>query len=58
MMEQIKADIIHNFNTNPKFKPSDTFKLFTTSEDPIIKKCYKNQYFQIKNKLYKLNDNK
>ena len=58
MMEQIKADIIHNFNTNPKFKPSDTFKLFTNSEDPIIKKCYKNQYFQIKNKLYKLNDNK
>jgi len=58
MMEQIKADIIHNFNTNPKFKPSDTFKLFITSEDPIIKKCYKNQYFQIKNKLYKLNDNK
>ena len=58
LMEQIKADIIHNFNTNPKFKPSDTFKLFTNSEDPNIKKCYKNQYFQIKNKLYKLNDNK
>ena len=56
MMDSIKEDIINQFNINPAFKPADTFKLFTTSDDPIIKKCYKNQYFQIKNKLYKLND--
>ena len=56
MMDRIKEDIINNFKINAAFKPADTYKLFTTSEDPILKKCYKNQYFQIKNKLYKLND--
>ena len=57
IMTNIKQNIIDNFNTNPYFKPSDTFKLFTTTEDPIIKKCYKNQYYQIKNKMYNLNVN-
>ncbi len=55
IMANIKQHIIDNFNTNPYFKPSDTYKLFTTTEDPIIKKCYKNQYYQIKNKMYNLN---
>ena len=55
IMINIKKDIISNFNINPNFKPSDTFKLFTNDTDSYIKKCYKNQYYQIKNKMYNLN---
>ena len=55
MIENIKEDLTKHFNTNPSFKPSETYKLFTTDTDPIIKKCYKNQYYQIKNKMYNVN---
>ena len=57
IMEKIKEHLQIEFNKNPNFKPSKTFKDFIKNdEDPIIKKCYKNQYYQIKNKMYNVNN--
>ena len=56
MMEQIKADLKHHFDTNPAFKPSETYEVFKKNDDPLIKKSYKNQYYQMKNKLYNINE--
>jgi len=56
MMEQIKADLTHHFETNPAFKPSETYEVFKKNDDPLIKKSYKNQYYQMKNKLYNINE--
>ena len=56
----VYLDIEHNFDTNRSFKPADTYKLFLEKnklEDTYsIKKCYKNIYYQIKNKKYYVND--
>jgi hypothetical protein len=52
LMDEIKADLKLNFEKNPKFKPSETYKLFKKNDDPFIKKSYKNQYYQMKNKMY------
>ena len=54
IMADIKADLKHHFDKNPEFKPADTYELFKKIDDPLIKKSYKNQYYQMKNKsIYK-----
>ena len=52
LMDEIKLNLKLNFEKNPKFKPSETYKLFKKNDDPYIKKSYKNQYYQMKNKMY------
>jgi hypothetical protein len=58
LLEKIKEDIEKQFTENPKFKPADTYEQFEISEEyssiskEVIKKCYKNQYYQIKHKKY------
>jgi hypothetical protein len=52
----IQEDLEKRFAENPQFKPADTFALFdTTGYDfpaATLKKCYKNQYYQLKYKKY------
>jgi hypothetical protein len=58
IMDTIKTHLKEEFEKNPKFKPSETFDVFKElikNDDPLIKKCYKNQYYQIKNKMYNVN---
>jgi len=58
IMDTIKRHLQEEFNKNAAFKPSETFDEFKTiikNDDPLIKKCYKNQYYQIKNKMYNVN---
>jgi hypothetical protein len=56
LKEAIQADLEKRFVESPTFKPSDTFALFDISIYSIppesIKKCYKNQYYQMKQKKY------
>lgn len=56
MMQLIKDDLTRQFETNPEFKPSETYEVFKQNDDPLIKKSYKNQYYQMKNKLYNINE--
>lgn len=53
-------DIESNFELNRTFKPSDTYVTFLEknelTDSNSIKKCYKNIYYQIKNKKYYVND--
>lgn len=59
-LKKIYLDIETNFETNRSFKPADTYKVFLEKNDladtDSIKKCYKNIYYQIKNKKYYVND--
>ncbi len=52
----IQADLEKRFAETPLFKPSETFALFDISAYDLpeltIKKCYKNQYYQMKHKKY------
>ncbi len=52
----IQEDLEKRFAESPTFKPSDTFLLFDTTgyDFPVhtLKKCYKNQYYQLKYKKY------
>jgi len=56
LKEAIQADLEKQFSESPTFKPSDTFERFDISSYSIppeaIKKCYKNQYYQMKQKKY------
>ena len=52
IMNDIKEDLKLNFEKNPNFKPSEKYKQFKKNDDPYIKKSYKNQYYQMKNKMY------
>jgi hypothetical protein len=56
LKEAIQADLEKHFTETPSFKPSDTFPLFDhsayTDPEALIKKCYKNQYYQMKQKKY------
>jgi hypothetical protein len=56
LKEAIQADLEKRFAETPNFKPADTFALFDTSSYTIpeatMKKCYKNQYYQMKQKKY------
>lgn len=52
IMNEIKEDLKLQFEKNPDFKPSETYKQFKKNDDPFIKKSYKNQYYQMKNKMY------
>ena len=54
IMQLIKTDLEQQFQTNPNFKPSETYEKFKRNDDPFIKKSYKNQYYQMKNKLYNI----
>jgi hypothetical protein len=62
ILSKFYADIEYNFETNRSFKPSDTYKTFLEKnqmeDSNSIKKCYKNIYYQIKNKKYYVNDKK
>ena len=59
-LSKVYFDIEHNFETNRSFKPADTYKIFLENNDLTdsnsIKKCYKNIYYQIKNKKYYVNE--
>ena len=52
----IQDDLESNFEKNRSFKPSVSYKLFIETnkveDNDTIKKCYKNHYYQIKNKKY------
>jgi len=52
IMDAIKEDLTSRFKRDPTFKPAESYKIFQTTEDPNIKKSYKNQYYQMKKKLY------
>ena len=67
IMLLIKEDLQLHFETNPNFKPSETYEKFKTlkidkedkiDEAPLIKKSYKNQYYQMKHKNKNKNKNK
>jgi len=59
-LTKVNLDIEHNFETNRSFKPSETYAIFLEknqlTHSETIKKCYKNIYYQIKNKKYYVND--
>jgi hypothetical protein len=59
-LKKIYDDIDYNFETNRLFKPADSYILFLEKNDlkdsSPIKKCYKNIYYQIKNKKYYVNE--
>jgi hypothetical protein len=52
----IQTDLEKRFAENPLFKPSESFALFDISgydlPETTVKKCYKNQYYQMKHKKY------
>ncbi len=59
--QMVQEDILRNFEEDESFKPSDTYERFkqtlspevlTSVSDSAIKKCYKNQYYQMKHKKY------
>jgi hypothetical protein len=56
LKEQIQVDLNEHFKNNPEFKPSDTYLLFKHNfnniTEEVVKKCYKNQYYQLKHKKY------
>jgi len=56
LKEAIQADLEKRFTDNPLFKPSETFAMMDITSYTIppesIKKCYKNQYYQMKQKKY------
>jgi len=53
----IKKHITEQFDINPDFKPSKSYIDFCkiSFNNNYIKKCYKNQYYQMKNKRYNIN---
>jgi hypothetical protein len=59
-LKKIYDDIEYNFETNRLFKPADSYMIFLEKNDlkdsSSVKKCYKNIYYQIKNKKYYVND--
>ena len=56
LKEAIQSDLKKHFLECPNFKPSATFATFDVSAysfpEGVIKKCYKNQYYQMKHKKY------
>jgi hypothetical protein len=52
----IQEDLDKYFKETPNFKPSESYLLFkhnyTDISQEVIKKCYKNQYYQMKHKKY------
>ena len=61
ILQNIKTHILEQFTINPNFKPSKSYtefcKINSKFDNNYIKKCYKNQYYQIKNIRYSINDN-
>jgi hypothetical protein len=59
-LSKVYLDIENNFDTNRSFRPADTYPLFLEKNElkdtNSIKKCYKNIYYQIKNKKYYVNE--
>jgi hypothetical protein len=59
-LQKIYLDIEENFETNRTFKPADSYIIFLEKnqlkDSGPIKKCYKNIYYQIKNKKYYVNE--
>jgi hypothetical protein len=61
LKQLIQQDVLKNFEEDESFKPADTYELFKQTLSPemsqsvpeaAIKKCYKNQYYQLKHKKY------
>lgn len=56
LKQLIQEDLEKHFKATPMFKPADTYLLFkhnyTDISEEVIKKCYKNQYYQMKHKKY------
>ncbi len=59
--QMVQDDITRNFEEDEGFKPADTYETFKQGLSPeilhnisesAIKKCYKNQYYQMKHKKY------
>ena len=50
ILEAIKEDLTNRFRRDATFKPSESYELFKTTDDIMIKKSYKNQYYQMKKK--------
>jgi hypothetical protein len=55
LKESIQKDLMEHFQKNPGFRPAITFKEFEYDKnisEATVKKCYNNQYYQIKHKKY------
>ena len=61
LKQMVQDDIIMNFELDLTFKPANTYETFKQTLSPeilqsipesAIKKCYKNQYYQLKHKKY------
>ena len=55
LKESIQKDLEAHFQKDPGFRPALTFKDFDydkTISESTVKKCYNNQYYQIKHKKY------
>jgi hypothetical protein len=55
LKESIQKDLEEHFQKEPGFRPSVTFKDFDYDKkipESTVKKCYNNQYYQIKHKKY------
>lgn len=55
LKESIQKDLEEHFKQDPGFRPATTFKDFDydkTISESAVKKCYNNQYYQLKHKKY------
>jgi hypothetical protein len=62
LKQLIQEHLEKHFNETPNFKPADTYLLFKQNyednkeyeniSEEVVKKCYKNQYYQMKHKKY------
>jgi hypothetical protein len=56
LKQAIQLDLEKRFLETPNFKPSEAFSTFDASSyglpEATVKKCYKNQYYQLKHKKY------
>ena len=55
LKESIQRDLEEHFKLDPGFRPASTFKDFDYDKnisESAVKKCYNNQYYQIKHKKY------
>ena len=59
IIKLIQDHLKKEFENNKLFKPCDTFETFkdTIEFDTVkLKKCYKNQYYQLKKKIYTIDE--
>ena len=59
IIQIIRDHLKKEFENNKLFKPSETFETFKDTiefDEHKLKKCYKNQYYQLKKKLYTIDE--